>query len=364
MYLKYRPKTIAELDNTRVREIVTNVLSSPTIPHALLFIGQKGTGKTSTARIFAKTVNCLNNKFSPLLRRSSSEGGTKSLKSIEPCNTCANCMHIDSSSSPDVIELDAASNRGIEDIRNLIKEANFLPMSSRFRVFIIDEAHMITQDAFNALLKTLEEPPSSVIFILATTNADKIPKTISSRCSIINFGKAKPADIVAKLQKICKSEGIKAEEKLLSFISKHSEYSFRDAIKLLEELIIQNKLTYDEGVAFLGLLQQDFLKLVHSSELKTALQWLEEFTKSGGNIKYLIEQLLDELRIVLLAKNGVISDDEITVQFTTSDIVKLMKLLTEAYQNLKISPIESLPLEIAVVEFYNGRKSEARNTKS
>lgn len=346
LYLKYRPRTISELDNTRVRETVRHILSSPTIPHAFLFIGQKGTGKTSTARIFAKAVNCLNNKFSQT-----------SSKSVEPCNTCANCTHIDSSSSPDVIELDAASNRGIEDIRNLIKEANFLPMSSRFRVFIVDEAHMITQDAFNALLKTLEEPPASVIFILATTNIEKIPKTISSRCSIINFAKARREEIVSRLNKISKAEGIKIEERLLSFIAKHSENSFRDAIKLLEELIIQNKLTYDEGSAFLGLLQQDFLKLIQEANLKDALKWINEFTQSGGNIKYLIEQLLDELRISLLAKNGVITDDEITTQFVTSDIVKLMKLLTEAHQNLKISPIESLPLEIAIVEFYNLKKS-------
>ena len=146
-YLKYRPKTISSLDNSQIKDIVGNVLKSKEIPHAFLFVGQKGTGKTSTARIVAKAVNCLKNKFS---------SSAKSL-SVEPCNACTNCQSVESSSSPDVIELDAASNRGIDDVRNLIKESNFLPMSNRFRVFIIDEAHMITPDAFNALLKTLEE---------------------------------------------------------------------------------------------------------------------------------------------------------------------------------------------------------------
>ncbi len=336
-YLKYRPKTIAELDNSQVKEVVKKMLLSDSLPHALLFVGQKGTGKTSTARIVAKAVNCLNRK------------------GIEPCNTCKNCLSIDSSSSPDIIELDAASNRGIEDIKNLIRESNFFPMANKYRVFIIDEAHMITNDAFNALLKTLEEPPKSVIFILATTNLEKIPKTIMSRCTVLNFGKAKKVDIVAMLRKIASREKVKIDEPLLELISRHSDHSFRDATKMLEELIIQKKLNYEDGKQFLGLLRENFFATLEKGDIKATLHWIEEFCSQGGSMKNLLEQLLEELRVGLLANNGISTDENPDINLKTPDIVKLMKLFTEAYNNLKISPIESLPLEIAVVEFYNQR---------
>lgn len=337
-YLKYRPKLVEELDNTYVKEVVKKILASKSLPHALLFIGQKGTGKTSTARIFAKSVNCLNKK------------------GVEPCNKCKNCLAIDSSSSPDVIELDAASNRGIEDIRNLIKESNFFPMSNKYRVFIIDEAHMITNDAFNALLKTLEEPPSSVIFILATTNQEKIPKTILSRCLTVNFAKAKKSDIVSMLKKIVTKEKIKSDEKLLDLIAKYSDHSFRDATKILEELVTQQKLSLDEGKKFLGIFREDLLLTLQNKALKDSLLWVDQFSQSGGNTKNLIEQILSDLRFLLLAKNDIKTEEVVESNFKIDEIVKLMKLLTEAYNNLRISPIESLPLEIAIVEFYNQRK--------
>ena len=359
-YLKYRPKTIEELDNNKVKEIVKNILSSQTIPHAYLFVGQKGTGKTSTARIFAKAVNCLKNKFpSSLTPEVKERSGKTSGVDIEPCNSCKNCLSIDSSSSPDVTELDAASNRGIEDIRNLIRESNFYPMSNLYRIYIIDEAHMITSDAFNALLKTLEEPPSSVIFILATTNQEKIPKTIASRCFLINFGKATKLEIVSMLNKITKKEKISVDPKLLNLIARHADHSFRDATKILEELIIQQKLTLEEGKKLLGLLRENFFETLQKRDLKETLAWIEEFNQSGGNFKHLITDLLDELRTALLVKSGIKVEEADDVTLEIKDIVALMKLFTEAYNNLKISPIESLPLEIAVVEFYNSRNPKS-----
>ena len=336
-YLKYRPKTVAEIDNSRIKEELKKIISSKKLPHAFLYIGQKGTGKTSAARILAKAINCLKNKG----------------KSFEPCNHCKNCLAIDASSSADVLEMDAASNRGIEDVRNLIRESNFLPMTGRYRVFIIDEAHMITTDAFNALLKTLEEPPGSVIFILATTNDEKIPKTIKSRCLILNFGKAKRADIVSMLNRIILKENIKVDEKLLSLIASRSDYSFRDAAKILEELVIQNKLSLEEGKKFLGVFQQNYLSILEKDNFKKALTWIEEFNQSGGNFKALIEELLDELRLILLYKYGVVKESELETELKLSEVVKLIKLLTIAYNDLKITPIESLPLEIATAEFYN-----------
>lgn len=347
-YLKYRPKTLGEIDNSNVKEQIVNILKSKQIPHALLFVGQKGTGKTSTARVFAKSINCFENMFA----------GKN--KSIEPCNTCKNCKNVDSSNSTDVIELDAASNRGIEEVKRLIREAAFLPMGGRYRVFIIDEAHMITPDAFNALLKTLEEPPKSAVFILATTNQEKLPKTILSRCFLLNFGKAKKKDIIHMLNRIIKEEKIKIDEKLLDLIYRNSDHSFRDATKTLEELVIQEKLTLEDGKKFLGVLsKENLLKILSEKDLKQALSWLEEFSQAGGNHKHLIEQLLDDLRKQLLVKNAIgVEDVEETLNFSTSQIAYLMRLLNEAYSNLKITPIEAIALEIAIVDFYNSRNNK------
>ncbi len=337
-YLKYRPHTIDEIDNTKAKEIITKILSSKSLPHAFLFVGQKGTGKTSTARIFAKTVNCINRQ------------------TINPCNHCKNCLSIDTSSSPDVIELDAASNRGINEIKNLIKEASFLPMGGKYRIFIIDEAHMITGDGFNALLKTLEEPPDTVIFILATTNLEKLPKTISSRCFMVNFGKAIKSDVKNMLKRIITHEKLVIEDKLIDLITSHSEKSFRDAAKLLEELVIQNKLNIDDAKNYLGIRSKEsLLEVIASKNIKDSLVWIGEFSQIGGNIKILIEELLEELRMLLLKKSGLKIDDALDVNFTLSEITFLMKSFNEAYSLLKNTPIDTLPLEIAVVEFYNNK---------
>jgi DNA polymerase-3 subunit gamma/tau len=344
-YLKYRPKTIEDLDNSHVKETILNILKSKNLPHAFLLTGSKGTGKTSTARIMAKAVNCLNNAFA-------GKGD-----SIEPCNECANCKSIESSSSPDVVEMDAASNRGIDEVRSLIHDAAFAPISSRYRVFIIDEAHMITNDAFNALLKTLEEPPSSVIFILATTNEEKVPKTIISRCTRILFGRAQKADILNRLQKIVKNENQKIEPEVLEFIAKHSEASFRDATKILEELITQNRVTLEAAEQYIGLFSnQSFLEIISSKPLADSIKWINTFVENGGSVKHLLEESLEKLRSAMLAKNGIPVEEEDSLELSISEIVQLMKGLNEAYGMLKISPVESIPLEIAVVEFYNGRK--------
>src|SRR3989338_4754523 len=343
-YLKYRTKTVEELDNTKVKEIIKKLLQLQSLPHAFLFFGQKGTGKTSTARIIAKAVNCLSNDYASSERsesRSSRSRQTRqprstwqarTVKNIEPCNTCRNCLSVDSSSSPDVIELDAASNRGIEDIRNLIKEASFFPMVNRYRVYIVDEAHMITNDAFNALLKTLEEPPASVIFILATTNQEKIPKTILSRCYFINFGRAKKSELIAMLNKIIQKEKINIDKELLELIARHADHSFRDATKILEELVTQNKLNLEAGRRFLGLMRENFLETLQANDLKATLTWIEEFSQSGGNFKNLIEQLLEDLRIALLNKNGVKLEETDHIALDVTDVVVLMKLLSEAYK--------------------------------
>lgn len=346
-YLKYRPKTISEIDNLQAKDTIGKILSSSTLPHAFLFVGQKGTGKTSTARIVAKAVNCLNNKFSH-------SSGKTAVVNFEPCNKCANCKSIGLSSFTDVIEMDAASNRGIEEIKSLIRETSFLPMSGGYRVFIIDEAHMITNEGFNALLKTLEEPPKSAIFILATTNLEKLPKTIVSRCFKINFGKANTTDIYSMLKRIAKSENIDFSDDLLKLIASHSENSFRDAAKILEEATFQKIKSVEEIEKFLGIRgRNDLLEIIEKKDLKKTLSWINDFSQNGGDFKNLIEDILNQLHNQLLIKNKVIENDGQETNLTISEVSILMKLLIEAYQNLRNSPIDSLPVEIGLVEFYN-----------
>ncbi len=349
-YLKYRPKTIEEIDNLQVKEMIGKILGSKSLPHAFLFVGSKGTGKTSTARIIAKAVNCLNNKFSPNLPNTPN--------SFEPCNKCANCQSISLSSFTDVIEMDAASNRGIEEIKNLIRETSFLPMSGGFRVFIIDEAHMITTEGFNALLKTLEEPPKTAIFILATTNLEKLPKTIVSRCLKINFGKAKISDISSMLKRIIINEGLQFNDNLLKLIAHHSENSFRDAAKILEEVTFQDIKTEEELEKFLGIRgKNDLMEIIEKKDPKKTLEWIEVFSQNNGDFKNLIEDILNELHLQFLIKNGAENSDEKKTTLTLNEISLLIKLLIEAYQNLKNTPIDSLPIEIALIEFYNRHSS-------
>jgi len=341
-YLKYRPQTIGELDNLAPREIIRTILSTRKPPHAFLFIGQKGTGKTSMARIFAKAVNCRNNAF-----------GNPKAASIEPCNTCGNCLSIDTSAFPDVTEMDAASNRGIAEVKELIKEASFLPMAGLYRVYIIDEAHMITPDGFNALLKTLEEPPETVIFILATTNLEKVPKTIVSRCVLVNFGTAQKPEIIHMLERIAKAEKLKTTPELLSFVAEHGDKSFRDAAKLLEELVMSGKMTVDEARTYIGMKSRDsLLSVLSAKSAQDAHAWIHAFETSGGSFRILIEETLRECHAELLAQNNV-GGRKPVYALTVPKLVLLMKLLGEAYSEMKTTPIEPIPLEIAVSEFYN-----------
>ncbi len=341
-YLKYRPRTIEELDNLEARESLSHILKSKSLPHAFLFAGQKGTGKTSTARIFAKAVNCQENMF------------TGKGQSIDPCNTCTNCVSIESSSSADVTELDAASNRGIDEVRSIIRESSFAPMTGKYRIFIIDEAHMITQDAFNALLKTLEEPSDTVIFILATTNEEKIPKTIQSRCMKVPFGKAKKEQVAGMLKRIIKKENLKVSQDTIDLITSRSDNSFRDAAKLLEELVIQDKLDPKLAATYLNVRSHTtLLGLFEAKEPAKIFKWINEFAQSGGSFKYLLEEILEELRIQLLIKNGLAQAGIPESKLTKTEIIRLMKIMSESYALMRTTPIDSLPLEIAVAEFYN-----------
>lgn len=344
-YLKYRPHTIEELDNTTPRETIQSILKSKSPPHAFLFIGHKGTGKTSAARLFAKSVNCLENTYA--------EKGL----SIEPCNNCENCKSIDRSSFSDVTEMDAASNRGINEVKDLIRETSLMPMSGKYRVYIIDEAHMITNDGFNALLKTLEEPPETVIFILATTNLEKVPKTIQSRCVLVQFGHAKINEIVHMLQRIKKAENLVISDEALKIIAKHCDLSFRDGAKILEEMVLSGKLDEESILKKIGIRSKVILygamKNKNEAQIMT---WIKEFGVSGGSVSLLIEELLLDLQNHLLSLHKVPGNDS-TLSYTLKETIVLMKLLNEAYGLLKLSPIPSIPLEVVLLEYCDRMKT-------
>ncbi|MDD4860112.1 MAG: DNA polymerase III subunit gamma/tau, partial [Dehalococcoidales bacterium] len=219
-YRKWRPQTLAEVVGQQaVTQTLLNALAGERVSHAYLFCGPRGTGKTSTGRILAKAINCITN-----------EGKG------EPCNTCLLCQSITEGRAMDVIEVDAASNRGIDEIRDLREKVNYAPSQARHKVYIIDEVHMLTKEASNALLKTLEEPPPHVIFILATTEAHKVLPTILSRCQRFDFRRISQTDVVNKLAQVCQTEGIKIEPQSLNLIARTSTGSLRDAENLLQQL--------------------------------------------------------------------------------------------------------------------------------
>ena len=219
-YLTYRPRRLNELDSEIVRESLTKIIKSQNIPHAFLFTGPKGTGKTSSARVLAKIVNCTKNK-----------------ELAEPCNSCDQCKSVDSGSNLDVLEIDAASHRGIDDIRALRDAVKLSPISAKKKVYIIDEAHMLTTEASNALLKTLEEPPRHVMFILATTNPEKLIETIRSRCQIIHFKKASPEELERSLARIVKGENYKVDKEGLRLIAKVTATRFINTNKAILKVI-------------------------------------------------------------------------------------------------------------------------------
>jgi DNA polymerase-3 subunit gamma/tau len=302
-YLKYRPQTLAELDLTNVRESLEKIVASGKIPHALLFSGPKGLGKTSAARILAKAVNC----------EKIVTGDKRQTAGFEPCNKCGQCLSITKGTNLDVIELDAASHRGIDDIRILRDAVKLAPATARKKVYIIDEAHMLTTEAVNALLKTLEEPPSHVMFVLATTNPEKLIGTIRSRVTEIPFKKATIEETLRSLARVVAGEKIKIEKGALEEIAKKAAGSLRDATKILEQLVIEDRNFDAKSVAeFLFRAQtfdlDNFLVLLAKKDVKAAILEIENVSRSGLETELLVKSLLERFRLSLLAKVGVGED--------------------------------------------------------
>lgn len=340
-YRKYRPQQIFELDLDSVRDKLTSILSSKELPHAFLFTGSKGLGKTSAARILAKAINCTNNK------------------TIEPCNKCEACVSITNGSNIDVLEIDAASNGGVEEIRTLRERVKFASSTLKKKVYIIDEVHMLSTGAFNALLKTLEEPPSHVVFILATTELHKLPATVVSRAFQVQFEKPTTEQMARSLERIVKGEGLKIEKGVLEKISEISDYAFRDAAKNLEELMLGAKngtLTLDlfdttfktNGI---DMAVEDLLNAYAKRDAKKGLETIAALSNSGADFRIVTGRIVDHLRGLLMIRNGIESTEPDIKNLTVGNIKDLLELSNDAYSELKMSVIPSLPLELMTVKF-------------
>lgn len=290
LYRKWRPQGFDSLvGQEAVRTALTNALETGRIAHAYLFAGPRGTGKTSTAKILAKAVNC-------------EHGPTPN-----PCNKCQNCVRINDGTSMDVFEIDAASNRGIDEIRDLREKVAFAPVNGRYKVYIIDEVHMLTTEAFNALLKTLEEPPPHVIFILATTEPHKIPATIHSRCQRFDFKRVTDSDIVKRLREVADGSGIAADEDALQLIAVQADGGMRDALSLLDQCgVMAERVSAETVRSVLGIVGREALrelvKAVGEGNVPKALELLEALLAGGKDVKQIITELAEYLRAVLLYK--------------------------------------------------------------
>ncbi len=347
-YRKWRPQTLAEIvGQQHITQTLLNALSNNRVSHAYLFCGPRGTGKTSTGRILAKAVNCLSN----------GQG--------EPCNTCAMCQAINEGSAVDFIEIDAASNTGVDDIRSLREKVNYAPNQARYKVYIIDEVHMLSTSAANALLKTLEEPPPHIIFVLATTEVHKVLPTIQSRCQRFDFHRLSLADITAKLTSICQKEGINIEPEALCLVAKSATGSLRDAENLLEQFTTYygNEIGLHQAQAILGITgdqrAKEVIKQIVNKDVSAGIATINNVNNDGLDLRQFIRELMEYLRGVLLLKTGA----DQALDFTAEEIAELKDLAANASLPQILTAIKhfgelesgfnsysTLPLELALVD--------------
>jgi len=308
---KWRPQDFDEIvGQEHITTTLKNAISMARLHHAYLFAGPRGIGKTSTARIFSKALNC--------------EKGP----SIKPCNVCSSCEEITSGSSMDVIEIDGASNRGIDEIRNLRETVKFSPSKGHFKIYIIDEVHMLTTEAFNALLKTLEEPPPHVKFIFATTEPHKVLPTVLSRCQRFDFRRIQMKDIMAKLREISKVEHLNIDEDAFLYIAKASDGSMRDAEGILDQIasFSKGKIHLKDVIESLGMIDQETLfksaELIINKDVKSGIHLVDEILNSGKDAKQFLMELLEHFRNIMIVKSGIVSDEIISLPKDSIDRIK------------------------------------------
>ncbi len=354
---KYRPQDFEALvGQAHITELLRKSIESGRIAHAFLFCGPRGIGKTSCARILAKSLNCQN-------------GPT-----LKPCGECSACLEIANGNSFDVIEIDGASNRGIDEIRTLRENVKFAPSYGRYKIYIVDEVHMLTSDAFNALLKTLEEPPEHVKFIFATTEVHKVPATILSRCQRFDFKRIQVETIMGNLKSICVKENLKANEEALFAIAKAAQGSMRDGLSILDQLSALSDKGIDAADVFsmLGMVELEFLfdltdALIARNCLK-ALDIFNQVIERGKDIKQLGKDLTEHFRHMMIVKVGGVSLNGLidypagvkqrlaaqAEKITIAGILKAIELFIEAQETAKIMETLRMPLEIAFAKLTYG----------
>jgi len=360
LYRKYRPQSFGEvIGQEHVVQTITNAISGGMVSHAYLFSGPRGSGKTTLARLLAKAVNCQNRKEND----------------FEPCNKCSSCTEINQGRAIDLIEIDAASNRGIDEVRELRDGIKFAPTKSKYKVFIIDECHQLSREAANALLKTLEEPPSHAIFILATTEIHKMIPTIVSRCQRFDFRKLTLQEICKKLEMIIEKEKVKIEKSALELIASNSGGSIRDAESLLGQVLTYSRALKKERIetndikTLLGLVDinliSQFVDFILAKDGARAIDFLNEVLERGKDPQEFIKALISYLRQALILKINPVLFNPIITGFTKEEKEKLqlqaqnfkeeelrrvLRLFMRAENEMKYASITQLPLELAIIE--------------
>lgn len=353
LYRKFRPSKFDEVKGQdAIVKTLKNQIVNDRVGHAYLFCGTRGTGKTSIAKLFAKAVNCEN----------PNEGS--------PCGECAVCKNIASGVSMNVIEMDAASNNGVEDIRQIVDEVTYSPTEGKFKVYIIDEVHMLSTAAFNALLKTLEEPPSYVIFILATTEAHKIPITILSRCQRYDFKRISIDTMAARMRELMDAEKVSVEDKALKFVAKCADGSMRDALSLLDQCIafyLGEELTYDKALEVLGAVDTDIysalLCAVIDSDIQGAIKILEDLIMKGRDLSQFVSDLTWYVRNLLLVKSSDEVDSLIDMssenlerlkeeseKISADSLMRYIRILSELSGEIKYSTQKRVLIEVALIK--------------
>ena len=328
LYRKYRPRFFADvIGQPQVTDTLKNELKADRLAHAYLFTGSRGTGKTTCSKILSKAVNCLNSR----------DG--------DPCGECPVCRGIDDGTVTDVVEIDAASNNGVDDIRILREEANFTPAEAKYRVYIIDEVHMLSISAFNALLKTLEEPPAHVIFILATTEVHKLPATITSRCQRFDFHRISPEDIAKRLEYVCKEENVSIEHDAALLIAGIADGAMRDALSLLDQCMGQaDVITEDSVRKTAGLADKshlfDITDAVLDKDMARAIELADELHKNSKDMARLCEELAGHFRAIMLIKT--VRNPRESIVMSESDFIKADKQAQRLSLPLVINIMDTL----------------------